>query len=144
MSAEENKAVVRRYYEELWNTGDSALVEECFAPDVRIQGHPVGWDGLRDGLAGWLTAFPDIRHRVDHLVAEGDLVAAHVHFAGTHRGVFHEGDLGTWPPTGRSVDVQEMNFFRLAAGKVVEMWVVWDQVGFAQQLGVSLPPAPGE
>ena len=141
MSAEENKAVVRRYYEQLWNTGDLALIEECFAPEVHIQGQYVGWNGLRDGLSHWLTAFPDIRHQVDHLVAEGDVVAAHIHFTGTHRGVFDEENLGPWMPTGRSVNVREMNFFRLAEGKVVEAWAVWDKITFAQQLGVDLPSA---
>ena len=141
MSADENKAVVRKYYEQLWNHAEVALIEACFAPDVHIQGHYVGWDGLRDGLAEWRAAFPDIRHRVDHLVAEGDLVAAHIHFTGTHRGVFHEEGLGPWEPTGRSVDVREMNVFRLAEGKVVEAWAVWDKVTFAQQLGMDLPSA---
>ena len=75
MSAKANKAVVRGYCEALRNNGEWALVEECFAPAVRIPGHDVGWDGLRDGLAGWRPAFADIRHRVDHLVAAGDLVA---------------------------------------------------------------------
>ncbi len=71
MSAEENKAVVRRYYEEFWNKGDVAVVEECFAPEVLLDGKHVGWASWRDGLTAWLRAFPDIQHHVDHLIAEG-------------------------------------------------------------------------
>jgi len=141
MSAEENKAVVRRYYEQIWNEGDLAVIEECFAPEVHVQGQYVGWNGLRDGLSQWLTAFPELRHHVDHLVAEGDIVAANIHFTGTHRGVFDSGGLGPWMPTGRSVNVREMNFFRIAEGKVVEFWVMWDKIIFAQQLGMDLPSA---
>jgi predicted ester cyclase len=104
--------------------------------DVRVT--PDRW---RDAITGWREAFPDIRHVVDHLVAEGDTVAAHVHFTGTHRGVYHDGDLGPLKPTGRSVDVREMNFFRLVEGRVVEVWIVWDRIAFARQLGVDLSQA---
>ena len=85
------------------------------------------------------AGFPDLRYVVDHLVAEGDMVAANTRLTGTHRGVLHIGTWGPWAPTGTSVDVREANFFRLAGGKVVEIWVAWDTTTFARQLGVDLP-----
>src|SRR5256885_10650694 len=139
MSAEENKAVVRMWYEQIWNEGDLAVIEECFAPRVDVQGEYQDWNGVRGGVSHWLTAFPDFRWHVDHLVAEGDIVAANTHFTGTHRGLFHGESLGPWMPTGRSVNVRELNFFRVAEGKVVAFWFVWDKITFAQQLGMDLP-----
>ena len=141
MSAEENKAVVRRYFEELWNKGDLAFIEECLGPDVsHAWGHETH-ESWRVAVSAWLTAFPDFRYHVDELVAEGDTVAANTRLTGTHRGVLQIGTWGPWAPTGKSVDVREANFFRLAGGKVVEIWVAWDTTTFARQLGVDLPQA---
>ena len=139
MSAEENKAVVRRYFEELWNKGDLAFIEEYIGPDVTHSwGHETR-DQWRDAIARWRRGFPDLRYVVDELVAEGDMVAANTRLTGTHRGVLQIGTWGPWAPTGKSVDVREANFFRLAGGKVVEIWVAWDTTTFARQLGVDLP-----
>src|SRR5438094_7482435 len=91
----------------------------------------------RDVITLWRSAFPDIHHVVDLLVAEGDIVAANIHFTGTHRGILQLGNWGPWAPTGKSVNVMEANFFRLAGGKVVEFWAIWDTTTFARQLGVD-------
>ena len=69
------------------------------------------------------------------------MVAAHVHFSGTHRSVFHAENLGPFMPTSRSVNVQEMNFFRLADGNVVDLWFTRDKITFAQQLEGEPPQA---
>ena len=69
------------------------------------------------------------------------MVAANIHFTGTHRGVLQIGTWGPWAPTDKSVDVREANFFRLAGGKVVEIWVAWDTATFARQIGGDLPKA---
>ena len=140
MSAEENKAVVRKYFEEFWNNGDVTVVEECFAPEVLIGGQYQDWDAWRDGLSRWLRAFPDIHHHVDQVVAEGDIVAANVHFTGTHRGVLLIGHWGPWAPTGKVIDMREMNFYRFVEGKIAEFWAAWDETSFAQQLGGGQPP----
>ena len=68
------------------------------------------------------------------------MVAANTRLTGTHRGVLHIGTWGPWAPSGKSVDVREANFFRLAGGKVVEIWVAWDTTTFARQLGVDPLP----
>ncbi len=79
MSAEENKAIVRRYFEELWNKGDLSFIEEYIGPDVTHSwGHETR-ESWRVALSAWLTAFPDFRYHVDDLVAEGDIVAANTH-----------------------------------------------------------------
>ena len=141
MSAEENKAVVRRWYDQIWNSRDLAVIEECFAPELHVHGQSMDWNAVRDAVSYWLTAFPDFQWHVDHLVADGDIVAAHVHFTGTHRSVFRGENLGPFMPTGRSVNVREMNFFRLAEGKVVDFWFTWDKITFVQQLEGQPPEA---
>ena len=135
MSAEENKAVVRRYFEELWNKGDLSFIEKYIGPDVtHAWGHETR-ESWRVALSAWLTAFPDFRYHVDELVAEGDTVAANTHFTATHLGVFHHGKAGPWPPTGKSIDFREMIFCHLANGKIVEFWDSWDSTAFVQLLG---------
>ena len=72
MSAEENKAIVRRYFEELWNKGDLSFIEEYIGPDVTHSwGHETR-ESWRVALSAWLTAFADFHYHVDELVAEGD------------------------------------------------------------------------
>jgi predicted ester cyclase len=144
MSAEENKAVVRRYYEDIWNEGDLTAIEECIGPEglAHFDGEEhVNRDHWRDVITRWRRAFPDIHHVVDHLIAEGDIAAANIRFTGTHRDVYQIGNWEPWAPTGKSVNVKEANFFRLAGGKVVEFWAIWDTTTFARQLGVDLPQA---
>jgi predicted ester cyclase len=142
MSAEENKAVVRRYFEEVWNQGNLAVLDEIMAPECPINDDEhTTREQWRDALAAWLSALPDFHYHVHHLVAEGDLVAAKSRFTGTHRGHFRLGTWADWPPTGNSVDYQEMIFFHLADGKIVKVWDAWEGRAFAQQLGGGQPQA---
>jgi len=135
MSAEENKAIVRRYFEELWNKGDLSFIEECMGPDIlHAWGHE-DHESWRAAVSAWLTAFPDLHCHVDALVAEGDTVAAHTRFTATHRGVYQLGKSGPWPPTGKSIDFREMSFFHFADGKIVGHWEAWDSTAFDQIIG---------
>jgi len=142
MSAEQNKAVLRKYFEELWNKGNLALINELVAPDMSLnEDKHVTLERWREALSAWLKALPDFRYHVDLLIAEGNIVAAKTHFTGTHRGVYNFGGWGPWPPTGNSIDIKEFIFFRLAGGKIVEMWDSWDDATFAHQLGGERPLA---
>src|SRR5438552_1267193 len=81
MTAEENKAVVRRYYEDYWNKSDVTFIDACIGPDVLAHldaDEHVSHDGWRNVITVWRRAFPDIHHVVDRLVAEGDFVAANI------------------------------------------------------------------
>jgi predicted ester cyclase len=142
MSAEENKAVIRRFFEECWNKGDLAVLDECFASEVQThsaRGTSIqSRDFFRDGVIRWRRAFPDYQYVLDHVLAEGDTVAANTHFTGTHQDVFEWLSYGPWAPTGKTVDVMEMFVYHLAEGRVVDLWATWDQVTFARQLGVTL------
>jgi predicted ester cyclase len=81
----------------------------------------------------WTTAFPDWRFDLLALVAEGDLVLAHMPYSGTHRAPI----MGI-APTNRRCVVDEMVIFRIVAGRIVEAWEVYDEAGMRRQLGISL------
>ena len=141
MSAEENKAIVRRYFEELWNNGDLAFIEECMGPDIsHAWGHETH-ESWRVAVSAWRTAFPDFHYHVDDLVAEGDTVAANTHFTATHRGVYQWRKDGPWPPTGKSIDFREMIFFHFADGKIVRHFDAWNSTAFEQLLAGEPPQA---
>jgi predicted ester cyclase len=142
---EDNKAVVRRFFEACWNAGDLAALDACMAPGVLAHGprgdaSTVDRAWVRDMVTRWRSAFPDDRIVLEHVIAEGEFVAVNTRFTGTHRAVFAWFNYGPWPPTGKSIDVREMFVFRVAGGRMVEVWSAWDQLSLARQLGVSLPP----
>ena len=138
MSAEDNKALVRRFYEA---AGAAGRADEFFGPDFVDHslppGAPQGDEGVRQLAAMFYRAFPDLRVEVGHLVAEGDLVADHVTVSGTHQGEF----MGV-PATGKRVAFTGTNINRIANGKIAEHWGNSDQLALMQQLG--LIPASGQ
>jgi predicted ester cyclase len=143
MSAEENKALFRRTYEELLNGGDLSVAEDLVAPDFMnheaAPGRDRGPESMR-GLATMLrTAFPDLHFEIEELIAEGDRVAGRLAMSGTH-----EGPLMGTPPTGRSVRQDHMHFVRFRDGKAIEHWGVRDDLGMMKQLGLMPEPQRSE
>lgn len=135
-AARSETAVVRALFTEAWNTGDVSVLD---APGVgdsilfHYRGSTMvqGVADLEGLIAHWRSAFPDLRMELLDVIQEGDLVAARVRYSGTHE--------GTWfgiPATGRSVEVDEMMFFRFESGRLVEAWEVDDQLSMRTQLGL--------
>jgi predicted ester cyclase len=144
VSAEENKALFRRTYEELLNRENLQVAEELVSPEFINYEAPPGRDRGPESMRGLATmlrtAFPDLHFTIEELVAEGDLVAGRLTMSGTH-----EGPLMGTPPTGRSAHQDHMHFVRFRDGKAVEHWGVRDDLGMMQQLGVIPEPGqPGE
>ena len=140
MSAEENKAVLRRWIE-AYNERDLQAEADVLAP--HYVAHVAAVSGLLEGLGAWrqfsgsfAEAFPDIRLTIEDIMAEGDMVAARVAFRGTHRGEFQG-----IPPTGKEVAFTSIEVNRVEEGKVREHWVELDLLGLKQQLGAI--PEPG-
>jgi predicted ester cyclase len=139
---EANKRHVRRFFEEVWSTGDVTLRDSFLAADYR--GHvsgsaePLNREGWWAWFTGFREAFPDARFTVEDMVAEGDLVAARLTMRGTHRG-----ELNGIAPTGREVTVTGMSIERIVDGRIVEGWNENDALGMLGQLG-ALPPPSGQ
>src|SRR3954449_6818754 len=142
MSAEGNKALVRRFVEEFWNDGNMSAADELIASDAKIHmptGEVVGVDGLKGFADAFRGSFPDWHSTFEELIAEGDRVAERWTGRGTHRG-----ELMGIPPTGKRVEVPGSVFYRIAGGKIVEFRGQLDMTGLMQQLDVVSPPQPAE
>jgi predicted ester cyclase len=129
MSAEANKAVVRREQEELWNhTGDLDAAEDLFAAGQA--------EAAKQEAADFRQGFPDVVSTIEDLVAEGDKVVARWRSRATHRG-----DYMGIPQTGNEVEFTGISVYRIEEGKIVQSWTVEDQFGLMQQIGAI--PEPG-
>jgi len=141
MSTEENKAIVRRIFEEIWNQGNLDVVDEILEPNYVSQGLadglPPGIEGFKQWFSILSSASPDIHFTIEDQIAEGDKVVTRYTIRGTHKG-----ELMGIAATGKQVTVTAMNISRIVGGKIVESWNNWDALGMMQQLGVV--PAMGE
>jgi predicted ester cyclase len=120
--SEENKRLVRRYIEEILNTGKYDRLEEVIAPEYvnRVVGTR-GPDGYRQNHRRWRDAFPDLHVRIDDIIAERNLVAIHMTWSGTHRDEFRG-----IAPTGKYMEWASTQFRRIERGMIVEGWGVTD------------------
>jgi len=139
MSTEQNKAIVRRIYEELLNQEKKSVIDEIYALDLithdPFMGTVTGVEAFRQLLHMFDAAFPGHRAQVHHVLAEGDFVTVlHIH-TGKHTGPF----MGM-PPTGRDIVINGVEVFRLQDGKIAEFWRHDDDAGLLMQLGIV--PAP--
>jgi steroid delta-isomerase-like uncharacterized protein len=144
MSALDNKAVVRHWFEALnngtWAEAADALytttfvIHDPFAPPGLV-----GPQGLKAyAYEPWFAGFPDTQATVEDMIAEGDKVVARYTMRGTHRGAF----MGI-APTGKHVTLTSISINRIEEGKMAEMWDNSDVLGLLQQLGAIPQTAQG-
>jgi steroid delta-isomerase-like uncharacterized protein len=141
MSAEQNKALVHRFVEEVQSQGNTDALDEICSPEFVNHSAPPGvpsnCEGVKQLTAMFRQAFPDSYFSVEDMLAEGDKVATRKTFHGSHQGEF----MGI-PPTGQQVSMELIDIVRIADGRVVEHWAVGDNLGMMQQLGIV--PRPGD
>ena len=130
LTAEQNKAAARRFFEEVWNQRRFEVIPEIFAPTLTFNGQQVSRDVIEQSISARLVAFPDIHVTVDEQVAEGDKVSTRRTWTGTHSGV-HRGI----EPTGKQVTWTQISIVRFEEGKIVEDSAVADELALLQQLG---------
>lgn len=138
--SEQNKALVRRGVENVWNGRNVDVIDEVVASDFIIHATSPdkeihGREGVRQQFAGLRAAFPDLHFTIEDHIAEGDRVVTRWTAQGTHHGEFQG-----IPPTGRQVKLTGIDIDRVAAGKVVECWMNMDELGLLQQLGAIPQP----
>lgn len=133
--AAENKAIVLRSLEELYNKGNVDLADEFYAAEYvwhNVSGPDIhGFEGMKEHVAIVRNAFPDIHITADDMIGEGDKVVTRWTIVGTHKG-----DFAGIPPTGVQVTFTGILISRLEGGKIVEEWENSDVLGLLQQLGV--------
>jgi steroid delta-isomerase-like uncharacterized protein len=136
MSTENNKALVRRFLEEVFNKKKLSVIDELIAPDhidhsAGAVGSAVGPEGSRQLIGMMLIAFPDLHVTIEDMIAEGDKVVFRMTMRGTQQGAF-----GSIPPTGKQMAVSTIDIVRIAGGKIAEEWGIDDMLGMLQQLGL--------
>ena len=135
MSADSNKALVRRFYEEI-DKGNIDILDELVAEDYLDHSPPpfpglgVGREGLKQAFKLFQHATPGY-HRIEDQIAEGDKVVTRLTSIGKH-----EGDLPGAPRTGNDMTMTSITIHRIADGKLAEKWSEKDVMGFLQQIGV--------
>jgi steroid delta-isomerase-like uncharacterized protein len=141
MSPNENKGIVlRQWYQELWDSWKIDVADALFSPDyaLHVSGvpAPLNREAVKQVVAMYSVAFPDLKHSVDEMIAEGDTVAARWTVRGTHRG-----DFQGLVPTGRSIQLSGTTFHHMTAGKIRETWLTLDNLDLLQQLGAAPKPS---
>ena len=133
MSTEQNKKLVLRWKDEIWNKRNLNIIDELYAPDY--VGHIVGTPGPVRGreafkqlLATYFAAF-DLHRTNEFLIAEGDKVVAYDSYR-----VRHTGEFAGIPPTGKELSITGIDIYRIVGGKIVEQWFEADLTGMLQQL----------
>lgn len=138
--SEQNKALVRRFYEEFVNKKDDKALEQLIAPNYIERtpnpGFPSGREGLKQQVAAFRKAFPDIKLTVEEMLAEGDTVMARVKASGTHTG-----SLMGEAPTRKKFTSAGIDCFHVKGGRVTEVWHHGDEAAVMEQLGIR-PPGP--
>ena len=135
MSAEENKAIVRRLIEKLWNAGNPELADQIYAADyVRHGPHaeaPIqGSAALKQFAYMYLSAVPDLHHEIEDQFAREDGVVTRLTARGTHRG-----EMMGIAPTGKPLTFSMFIQHRIAGGEIVEEWIMYDLHAILQQVG---------
>lgn len=143
MATEQNKALVRRLIEEIFNQGNINLADEVFAPDFVEHeqlppGIPDGREGVKALASMMRSAFPDFKATIDDILADGDKVVIRMTWSGAQKGEF----MGI-PATGRRMSIGVIDIIRVSEGKFVEHWGQMDSMGMMQQLGAIPAPAGG-
>jgi steroid delta-isomerase-like uncharacterized protein len=136
MSDERIRAIMVRYYEEIWNQGRLEVCDELIAPDyvnhsAPLPGLPPGPAGTKRIVAAVRRAFPDVHDTIEDMVLGDEKAALRVTMRGTHQGAF----VGV-APTGRTVEVREFQIEHMRDGQIVAHWHQIDELGLRRQLGL--------
>lgn len=134
MRQEQVRALVERFYNEMWNGWCNDTAREILADDIEFRGS-IGLQVTgHDGFIGYMNtirgAFPDFHNRIDELVVEGDRVVARLTYSGTH-----EGPLFDHPPSGKRIEYAGVAMFTFRGGKIARVWVLGDLWSLMRQIG---------
>jgi steroid delta-isomerase-like uncharacterized protein len=136
--SEENKALVRRVFEEAWSQGRIEVIDEVTSPDF-VDHDPQnpsrgtrGPDAIKPLVTMYRKAFPDLSLTIDAMYADGDQVITRWTATGTHTG-----ELPGMPATGKRSTITGISIDCVEDGEITESWTNWDTLGMLQQLGIA-------
>jgi len=138
MSAEETKAIVERFWDEVWNKKNLAIGDELLPDNVVLHNFGAvveGREAWKRSMTPFFTGFPDLDITLEFTITEEDKVAVRWTATGTHNG-----DFRGIAPTGKRVRISGVAIYRVAGGKIVEGWSQPDTLGLLQQIG-AIPSA---
>jgi steroid delta-isomerase-like uncharacterized protein len=138
----DNKSLVRRLYDEVWNMRKLEVARELISPSHGLQlteaaDSGIGPEAYARIVTEYVRAFPDLKFTVLDIIAENDKVVAFWNISGTHQGEFRG-----IAPTGKKMSVDGITISQLANGKIMDSYVSWDMWGMLRQIGAV--PALGQ
>ena len=130
---DQNKAIARRVFDEIFNQGKFEVADEIYAKHFVNHGvsRDISLKEDQDAARGWKAGFPDLKMTVVMEIAEGDLVSVLYTGTGTNTGEWNG-----LPPTGKRIDGRGITIWRIANGKIVEEWSEFDQLRIMKELGL--------
>jgi predicted ester cyclase len=144
MSAEHNEAIVRRIYSEYLDELDPSAADELLDADVVLHGvgafgEGYGRENVKEGFSAFLSGFAERHTDVEDVIAQGDrVVVRHTHH------LKHVDEVLGIPPTGQRLSVWGIDIFRIEDGRIAEWWVIDDNMGMMQQMGIIAGPGGPE
>lgn len=131
----DNKAIVRRLYDEAWNKRKFEVLSQIISPSHALQaptlsGSSIGPEAYKGQIAWFLAGFPDLHFAVEETVVEKEKVVARWTLSGTHKGKF----MGV-QATNKKVSVDGITIHYFAGGKIIDSFTNWDALGMMRQLG---------
>jgi predicted ester cyclase len=145
----DNAAIVRRYWDVVWNRGDLSAIDDLVDDNFTNFGvrQPGAHAVVRHIVTAWRTAFPDLNYEIRQEIVQGDKVVHQVVLRGTHLGEFQlaagpSSLLGTLPPTGRSIETDQIHIHRVEDGRIVEHTASRNDLLMVTQLGLAPTPQP--
>jgi len=139
---EQNKEVVKRYWNGKWNERRPEILDELMTPDVVYHGTSMEMNGVEEYKQVYnmyRSALHDTQITIEEIIAEGDKVMTRLSMSSVHKG-----DLGGIPPSGKTLTGTVFTVFRLDNGKIAEEWEILDELGMMHQLDMELVPKEGE
>jgi len=131
MSSQNNKEIVRRLYEEVMNKRNLDILKTLISEDVTGAPGKKGVAVFEEPIRSLIKAFPDIQWQLEDLFGEGDKVVVRWEWKGTQAEPF-----GGFPSSGKTVVNGGMAIYRLKEGKIIDVQLQTDRLGFLQRLGV--------
>ena len=128
MTLSTNKELIESFVEDIFNKHDILATEKYFVKDSTT-----GGEGFKQFLSALFRAFPDMHTKIEHIVAENDLVVVFLNGSGTHTGEFRGKQ-----PTNKRVNIRSADLCRIENGKIVEHWDVVDQLNLLHQTGAVI------